>query len=242
MAEPFLVCPPHWRRSTLEPDQSSGFIVSVSSGATPSTTKEEYWDGDIPWLTPKDITGLDHSIWVSSSERYLTREGLANCPATLMPAGTVMLSKRAPVGAVAVNAVPMATNQGFLNFTCGPLLRPLFLAYWLRANRPYLDLVANGSMYPELYVSTLFEFEISVPAPEEQDKIISVIGALQFVNALGVAAEQAVAEPGRMLEIQEQSKRLAQIRDSMLPLIISGQLDVSRVASRLSDHFVLAHD
>src|SRR5215211_4924655 len=157
MADAYLACPSAWHRSTLQADPTGEVIVRVESGGTPSTSVEEYWDGDVPWLTPKEITGLTDGLFVSRTERSITALGLANSAAKLMPPGTVMLSKRAPVGAVAVNAVPMATNQGFLNFRCGRRLRPLYLAYWLRANRPYLDKVANGSTYPELYMNDLFE-------------------------------------------------------------------------------------
>jgi restriction endonuclease S subunit len=146
-----------------------------------------------------------------------------------------MLSKRAPVGAVAVNAVSMATNQGFLNFRCGKLLRPLYLAHWLRANKPYLDKVANGSTYPELYQGDLFEFEIAVPPVEIQERIIEVLNALQFAALLGLPLEQSVSSPERMLALQEQSRRLSKIRDAILPLLLSGSLDVTRLPSQLSD-------
>jgi type I restriction enzyme S subunit len=142
-----------------------------------------------------------------------------------MPPGTVMLSKRAPVGAVAVNAVPMATNQGFLNFQCGPGLRPLYLAFWLRANRPYLDKVANGSTYPELYQNDLFEFELSIPPLDVQDRILAVLSALQFAALLGLPLEQSVTEPARMVAMQEQNRRLAKIRDQLLPLLLSGAIE-----------------
>jgi type I restriction enzyme S subunit len=139
-----------------------------------------------------------------------------------------MLTKRAPVGSVAVNAVPMATNQGFLNFRCGALLRPLYLACWLRVNKPYLDLVANGSTYPELYISDLFEFEIAVPCLEEQDRILGFVSALQLVSLLGEPLEQSVPSPGAVVPIQQQNERLRDITDSILPLLLSGQLELPR--------------
>jgi hypothetical protein len=232
MAKPLLTCPRHWLRGTLEPD---GLITNVDSGGTPSTANEEYWDGDIPWLTPKEITGITDSIYVSKTERTITQSGLTNSSAKLLPAGTVMLTKRAPVGAVAINAVPMATNQGFLNFRCGELLDPLYLAYWLRVNKPYLDMVANGSTYPELYKSDLFEFEIAVPPLEEQRAILSVISALQYVSLLGLPLEQSVTTPEEMIRMQEQNRRLRSIRDAILPLLLSGQLNVSNVKARFSE-------
>ena len=228
MASPYLRCPTDWVRGTLEPNERGGLIRRVDSGGTPSTGVDEYWDGDIPWLTPKEIAGMADGIYVSRTERSITELGLAKSAAKLMPAETVMLSKRAPVGLVAVNAVPMATNQGFLNFQCGPLLRPLYFAFWLRANKPYLDKVANGSTYPELYQGDLFEFEISVPPLATQDRIIDVLNALQFASLLGLPLEQSVATPARMVALQQQNRRLGQIRDLVLPHLLSGTFDVAR--------------
>lgn len=228
MAEPYLHCPKNWRRTTLEQDSASGIIVRVDSGGTPSTSVDEYWDGEIPWLTPKEITAFTDGLFVSRTERSITQTGLDNSAAKLLPAGTVMLSKRAPVGAVAVNAVPMATNQGFLNFRCGKLLRPLYLAYWLRANKPYLDKVANGSTYPELYQNDLFEFEIALPPIDVQDRIIEVLNALQFAALLGLPLEQSAPSPERMVILQEQNRRLSAMRDAILPLLLSGAFDVMR--------------
>lgn len=225
MAEPYLDCPKDWIRDTLEPDIKSPYIRRVDTGSTPSTRNEDYWDGEIPWLTPKEITGLSDSLFVSQTERTITEIGLASCSAKLLPPGTVMLTKRAPVGAVVVNAVPMATNQGFLNFLCGPMLRPLYLAYWFKANGPYLDQVANGSTYPELYRGDLFEFEIAIPPIEIQDKIIQILSALQYVTVMGIPLEQSVTLPEQMLTIQNQTRRLSAIRDQILPLLLSGQLN-----------------
>lgn len=140
-----------------------------------------------------------------------------------------MLTKRAPVGAVAINAIPMATNQGFLNFQCGSKIRPLYLAYWFRTNRVYLDMVANGSTYPELYKSDLFEFQIAIPPLEEQDAILSIISAVQYVSLLGLPLEQSATTPENMIKMQEQNRRLRYIRDAILPNLLSGNLDISKV-------------
>lgn len=230
MAEPFLRCPRSWTHGTLEPDPASGLIAHAESGSTPSTAREDFWDGGIPWLTPKEITGMTDGVFVSRTERTLSKLGIANCAAKLQPTRTVMLTKRAPVGAVALNAVPMATNQGFINFRCGPLVRPLYLAYWFRANRSYLELVANGSTYPELYLTDLFEFEIAVPSLEKQDRIVDVISAMQFLSLLRGPLEQSVADPVRLAELQEQGRKLGTLRDALLPALLSGDLDPTEVA------------
>jgi restriction endonuclease S subunit len=232
VAEPYLDCPRAWRRASLEPEQDGGIILRVESGGTPSTSRAEHWDGEIPFLTPKDITGRTPtaSPYVSRTERSITPSGLASAGSKLFAPGTVMLSKRAPVGAVAINAVPMATSQGFLNFTCGPRLRPLYLAYWFLANRPYLDLVANGSTYPELYRSDLFEFEIAVPPIEEQDGILAFLAALSLITYLG-SFEATAASHNARSAFQHRRQRLAQLSEDVLPAVLSGKLAVPPAAS-----------
>lgn len=233
MARPLLQCPKHWHRASLESDPKNELIISVDSGGTPSTSNEEFWDGEILWLTPKEVTSLGDSIYVSRTERGITENGLKTSAAKLFPPGTVMLTKRAPVGAVAINTVPMATNQGFLNFQCGPKLRPLYLAYWLKINKIYLDMVSNGSTYPELYKSDLFEFEISVPSLKEQDSILNAVSALQYALLIGNALEQSAKSPEAVIKLQGQDERLRSIYRSILPKLFSGKLDSSKIATNL---------
>jgi restriction endonuclease S subunit len=228
VAEPYLICPSDWPVTTLKPDKASDYIRGAESGGTPSTTRDDFWDGDVPWLTPKEVTDLDGSIYVSRTARQITPAGLKRSGAKLMASGSVMLTKRAPVGSVVVNSVPMATNQGFMNFTLGPSLRPAFFAAWLRANRPYLDAVANGSTYPELYLSDLFEFQMSVPPLDYQDRVVTVINAFEAVLALESSLSQLVTSPEEMTSVQANARSLRALRDEMLPLIVSGQIDVSR--------------
>jgi restriction endonuclease S subunit len=228
MAEPYLTSPTGWTHTTLESRPDLGFIDKVDSGGTPATGDPDLWDGDIPWLTPKEITSLENNIFVSRTERSISKLGLNSSAAKLLPVGTVLLTKRAPVGAVAINVVPMATNQGFLNFQCGPKLRPMYLAFWLEANKPYLDLVANGSTYPELYKNDLFEFRIAVPTLEEQDQILKAMAALQLVIALASSLEQSVLSANEIVNLQRQNSRLREIRNSLLPLLIAGQLPAYR--------------
>lgn len=224
MAEPYLRCPPVWRRATLAPDPGSDLVVRADTGATPSTKRPEYWGGDIPWLTPKEVTDIEGSIFVSRTARSITEEGLASSAAKLMAPGTVMLTKRAPIGAVVVNTVPMATNQGFLNFTCGSAILPAFLAAWLKANKPYLDLIANGSTYPELYLSDLFEFEIAVPPIDYQRRVVEIINSFQIVLAMESALEQLTASPDELHLVHAKVRKLRTLRETLLPLLLSGEV------------------
>lgn len=230
MAESYLNCPASWTYGTLSPDPRGGLVLRAETGATPSTTRPEYWDGDIPWLTPKEVTDLEGSIFVSRTQRSITGQGLTCSSAKLMAPGTVMLTKRAPVGAVVVNTVAMATNQGFLNFTCGSLLMPAFLAAWLRANKPYLDAVANGSTYPEIYVSDLFEFEIAVPPREYQERVVGALNAFQIVLAMESSLEQLVSTPEELSLVQSKARKLRALREMLLPLLVSGEVPIDDVA------------
>src|SRR6516165_8198989 len=87
----------------------------IVGGATPSTSIPHYWDGDICWATPKDLSELD-GPYLDTTPRRITPEGLDSCAAEVLPADSVLFSSRAPIGHVAINRVPMATNQGFKSF------------------------------------------------------------------------------------------------------------------------------
>ena len=106
-----------WREVTI------GEIAEVVGGSTPSTKEPENFDGDIPWLTPKDLAGV-HDRYVSYGGRNLSRKGLENCSAKLLPRGSVLLSTRAPIGYVAIAKNPVATNQGFRSLSTGKRMHP----------------------------------------------------------------------------------------------------------------------
>jgi type I restriction enzyme S subunit len=224
MAKPYLPIPSHWTTITLTPDTRKGYILAADSGGTPKTGEESYWDGGIPWLTPKEITGEYTPLYVSHTERTISDLGLASSGAKLLPAGAVLLTKRAPVGTVSVAAVPITTNQGFLNFTCGPKLNALYLAFWLRTNKVYLDAVANGSTYPELYKGDLFEFEMGVPSLEEQKSIVGCFLSIQKLQFACNMAEQSSTDSEEVTRIQARFRRLIELRESLAPFLLTGRL------------------
>ena len=175
MTKPPLEYNKNWPVHSLKEDHDLDIVVEVTSGTTPSTANSEYWNGMISWLTPKEITSKETYRFISKTERTLTKKG-AEKAGKVNAVNTVMLTKRAPIGKVVVNKIPMETNQGFLNFRCGKKLLPEFLYYWLTANTSYLKIVANGSTYDELYAYDLFEFKIALPSIKEQQKIVTFLG------------------------------------------------------------------
>jgi hypothetical protein len=101
MAEPYLPNFKNWDTYTLEPNKKLDVIIQVDSGGTPNTKDESYWDGNIPWITPKEFSNNDN-LYYQHTERYITEKGLANSSAKIIPAYSVLLTKRAPVGLVGI--------------------------------------------------------------------------------------------------------------------------------------------
>lgn len=227
-------CPDGWELVSLFPSKTTGVVLRVTSGGTPSTAKDELWDGGIPWLTPKEVTKLRDNLYVSETERTISEEGLKNSAAAFLEPGTVMLTKRAPVGAVAINAVPMATNQGFLNFTCGQKLRPLFLAFWLRLNVDYLQQMANGSTYLELYQNDLHDVLVSLPPVEIQDGILHAAKSLQFLCLVAEAEQQLSGSVELLRDLKDRTARLRQRKDYLLRKLFLGEIAPSDIRKQIA--------
>ena len=113
-------------------------IADIAGGSTPKRNRSEYWDGDIPWVTPTDLPMPGAGIAeVYNTADHITERGLRSCAAKLLPVGTVLYSSRATIGKIGIARVPLATNQGFANFTPKPGIESKYLAYALL----YLSLI-----------------------------------------------------------------------------------------------------
>jgi len=161
------------------------------SGATPSTSESAYWDGDVCWATPKDLSELE-GAYISDTPRKITRSGLQSCAATVLPPDSVLFSSRAPIGHVAINTVPMATNQGFKSFVPNrERVHAKFLYHWLRRNRPYLESLGNGATFKEVSKAVVARIEIQLPPLPEQQRIAAI---LDTVDALRAKRRAALAQ------------------------------------------------
>jgi len=173
-----------------------GQCCEIVSGATPSTGDENYWDGDICWATPKDLSGLE-GHYISDTPRKLTKTGLTSCSATVLPPNSVLFSSRAPIGHVAINTVPMATNQGFKSFVPGPDVDAKFLFHWLRANRSFLESLGVGATFKEVSKAVVTKIEIPLPTLPEQRRIAAI---LDKADALRTKRREALAQLDRLAE------------------------------------------
>lgn len=154
-------------------------IGSVVGGATPSTTVDAYYNGDIPWLTPKDLSNF-HERYIERGERNITKSGLNSCSAQLLPAGSVLFSSRAPIGYVAIAKNPIATNQGFKSIIPNPeKVDSLFLYYLLKHNKDNIEAMGSGTTFKEVSGATMKNIEVYLPESlDEQRRIAGILGSL----------------------------------------------------------------
>ncbi|MDI6755235.1 MAG: restriction endonuclease subunit S, partial [Thermodesulfobacteriota bacterium] len=147
-----------------------GDICEVIGGSTPSTSRKEFWGGDIPFVTPTDITKL-RGRKISDTEQKITREGLSSCGTKLLPVGTVLLTSRATIGASAINTKPMATNQGFANLVCNERAYNWFVFYKMASLKHELEKMGSGSTFKEISKRSIKALIFSLPPLSEQKKI-----------------------------------------------------------------------
>lgn len=167
----------------------------IISGATPSTTVRSYWNGDIHWATPKDLSELD-SHYIAETAKRITAEGLASCAASVLPPHSVLFSSRAPIGHVAVNTVPMATNQGFKSLIPKKgRADAKYLFHWLKANRHYLESLGNGATFKELSKSTISRVQIPLPDLATQHRIAAI---LDLADTIRAKRREALAQLDRL--------------------------------------------
>ncbi len=154
-----------------------GEIAEVVGGGTPSTSDPENFDGDIPWITPKDLS-THMSRFVSRGERNISKKGLQNSSAKLLPAGAVLLTTRAPVGYIAIASNSLTTNQGFRSLVLNDQFDSQFVYYLLKANVKTLIANASGTTFGELSGSTLKKLKFKFPPYQEQRAIAHILGTL----------------------------------------------------------------
>lgn len=187
-----------------------GNVGEVIGGGTPSTENEEYWDGDIPWLSPVDLSD-NTNVYVSRGSKNITELGLKKSSAKMMPTGTVLLSSRAPVGYVALAKNPICTNQGFKSVVCNTsVIQPIYLYYYFRMNKNYLQSIASGATFPELSGSMMKKIKVLLPTEKVQQ---------EFSKRARIFIEKAEL-------LSEQITNLIQQRDLLLPRLMSGKLEV----------------
>ena len=147
-------------------------ITQIVLGSTPNSKEPSYWDGDIRWITPAEMTV--QSYYIFDTVRHITDEGRKAANLTVLPEGTVLFSTRAPIGKVAIVGKEMCCNQGFKNFICSEKLNNVFLYYTLKLKKDYLCSLGTGTTFKELSKRTVESLKIAVPPIELQNQFETI--------------------------------------------------------------------
>ena len=148
-----------------------GDICEIVSGSTPKTCVKEYWDGDVKWITPAELT--DETYILTDSVRKITKLGVKETGLTPLPEGTVILSSRAPIGKVAIAGCDMYCNQGFKNLICSERIDNRYLYWFLKGNTKFLNSLGRGATFKEISKTIVENIEINVPNKEVQRQVVS---------------------------------------------------------------------
>jgi type I restriction enzyme, S subunit len=186
-----------------------GEVLVVGGGTTPSTTNAEYWDGEHCWTTPKDLSS-QRGLITTSSIRKISDLGLAQISSGLLPVNSVLMSCRAPIGYVSINAVPTAVNQGFITLKNSAEYHPIYLLNWINANIQEIHNRAGGATFAEITRKAFREIPFLKPSPQVVKRYSEIVEPI-------------------MLELEQltrQIENLQVVRDLLLPRLVSGELQI----------------
>ena len=185
-------------------------IAEVFNGATPSTADEQNYGGNIVWITPKDLSDQKHKF-VYKGERNISQTGYDSCSTHLLPINTILMSSRAPIGLLAIAKTELCTNQGFKNFVSKEESLSTYLYYYLQTHIKKLEQLGTGTTFKEISREDVFKFPILRPNNE----------------TLNLWKESVDPINDRQLELQKENENLTKLRDSLLPLLMNGQVSVN---------------
>lgn len=179
---------------------------NIVSGGTPSTSISSYWNGQIPWCTPTDITGTEGST-ISKTGKTITEDGLKNSSAVILPSGCLLLCTRATIGDSKINSIPMATNQGFKNVIPFKDTCIKYLYYLLQTKKREMLEKATASTFAEISKAALCEVPLQFPEKPEQEKIAE---ALSSMDAL-------------IVDLQKLIRKKKDIRQGTMQMLVTGK-------------------
>ena len=185
-------------------------VAEVFNGATPSTADEQNYGGSIVWITPKDLSDQKQKF-VYHGERNISHKGYDSCSTHLLPINTILMSSRAPIGLLSIAKTNLCTNQGFKNFVSKEKNIATYLYYYLKIHIKQIEQLGTGTTFKEVSREDVLKFPILKPSNETLclwEKNVAIINDKQ-------------------LEIQKENENLTKLRDSLLPLLMNGQVSVN---------------
>lgn len=186
--------PSHW---TVEPLKR---LFKIVGGATPKSDEESFWDGDVTWVSPADLS-RQSSIYISDSIRKISEAGLHSCGTTLVPQGSIVLSTRAPIGSLAIADKTLCTNQGCKSLVPEKVSSPQYFAYTLLSAKKPLNLRGKGTTFLELSTEELSSFLVPHPPAEEQTAIAA------FLDRETAKIDTLIAEQEKLLTLLAEKRQ-----------------------------------
>ena len=156
-----------------------GDVCEIVSGTTPKSNCPEYWNGELNWITPAELN--DDIVVVNESQRKITTKAVIDSNLRSFPAGTVLLSSRAPIGKVAIAGKEMYCNQGFKNLICSDFVYNKYLFYFLKSKVTYLNSLGRGATFKEISKTIVENIQINLPKKEEQYKIVHILDKINEI-------------------------------------------------------------
>lgn len=183
-----------------------GEIAKIINGATPSTADSSNYDGKIVWITPKDLSD-QKSKYISKGARNITQKGYDGCSTQMIPANNILMSSRAPIGLLSINAVDCCTNQGFKNIVVDKSKCDVnYLYYYLKFHIAEVEALGSGTTFKEVSKASLQKFELSIPSMEEQKRIGQTLSDLDDKIILNRSINHNLPLPGRSLGAAEERR------------------------------------
>jgi type I restriction enzyme S subunit len=189
-------------------------LFVVLNGSTPQSGIPEYWDGPIPWVTPEDLGDLSEPE-IRGSRRGISLAGYRSCGTSMAPAGSLVLSTRAPIGHLGIAAMPLCTNQGCRTLVSRNAQVEKYYFYLLLAARPELESFGQGSTFRELATTKLEDFRLAIPPEPERRAIAS------FLDRETAEIDALVARKERLIEL------LKEKRAALISRAVTKGLDLS---------------
>jgi type I restriction enzyme S subunit len=175
------------------------YVFDSKSGSTPSSSVNEYWDGDIYWVTPEDLGKLDDR-YINTTRRCLTEEGYESCGVSLAPKRSLVLSKRAPIGQVAILNIDASCNQGCFLLTKQQQIDERFYYYALIHLRPLLEILGRGSTFMELSTDDFRSVELPFPTMKVQQQVAD------YLDRETARIDALIAEKEQMLTLLDEKR------------------------------------
>ena len=186
-------------------------FAEIKNGATPSTTDDANYGGDIVWVTPKDLSD-QQSKFVYQGERNITQQGFNSCSTSMLPINSVLMSSRAPIGLVSIAKHNVCTNQGFKSFIPKDMEDSIFLYYYIKHHIKQIEQLGSGTTFKEVSRDDLCKFPILIVGAKDAYK--------QWIELQnGIADKQLI--------LKKEIAALTKLRNELLPLLMNGQASVN---------------